>query len=205
MRPGDLTPPTWVHQVAFPFGLADAKFVLDQVEKLDAVPGGRFRGRLDLSRIGMLGFSYGGAMAVEMSIRDPRIKAAVDQDGSLCCTARTTGTSRPAMLMHNANTPESDTASHSPRAFMARSTGPVYDVTIARTHHGHFSDLSLYLYQDVFRDSIWIDPHRAHRIINAYTQEFFDHHLKNRPSDLLSGRATPFAEVTLKRKDPAPQ
>jgi predicted dienelactone hydrolase len=205
----------FLDQVMFPMWVGDAAFVLDQVQKLEEAPAGRFSGRLDLNRIGMLGFSFGGAAAVEMAVRDARIKAAIDQDGQLFGRARSTGTSRPVMLMHHASEPPADTSETDravsrelgamvegwTRGFTDRSTGPVYDITIARTHHGHFSDLSLLLYQDVFRDSRWIEARRAHRIINAYTLAFFDHYLKNRPSALLGGSASPFAEVTVQRKD----
>src|SRR5258708_5711864 len=48
----------------FPTWLADAKFVLDRVEELDGTPGPSFR-RLDLTRIGMFGWSFGGATSVQ--------------------------------------------------------------------------------------------------------------------------------------------
>ena len=44
-----------------------------------------------------------------------------------------------------------------------------------------------------------LDP-RAHEIINAYTLGFFDRYLRGRDSDLLKGRSSPYAEVTLKQK-----
>ena len=190
----------------FPLWIGDAQFVLGQLEAWNR--GGRFRDRLDLSRIGMLGFSFGGAAAVEMAVRDPRIRAVIDQDGQLFGQARSTGTSRPVMFLHNAGSAAPDTSELGgmvkgwTRDFTARSTGPVYDITIARTHHGHFSDLSLLLYQSVFRDTMWINPHRAHQIINAYTLAFFDRFLRDKPSELLSSTTSPFSEVTFRRKDP---
>jgi hypothetical protein len=87
--------------------------------------------------------------------------------------------------------------------FAAKSTGPVYQVTIAKTHHGHFSDLTLTLYRDYFRDSTWIDARRAHSIINAYTLAFFDQYLRHRRSELLQASGTPFPEVTFRRSDEA--
>ena len=99
----------YLDQQMFPRWVADAKFVLDQVEELSRTAGGRFEGRLDLDRIGMFGFSFGGAAAMEMAVGDPRIKAAVDQDGQLFGQARSLGTSRPVMLMHHRE-PAADTA-----------------------------------------------------------------------------------------------
>jgi pimeloyl-ACP methyl ester carboxylesterase len=204
----------FLDQVMFPLWVGDATFALDQIEKLDRESAGRFRGRLDLDRIGMFGFSFGGAAAMEMAVRDPRIKAAIDQDGQLFGRARDSGTSRPVMLMHHQSEPPPDTTSTGrglsamvrgwTETFTARSTGPVNQVTIARAHHGHFSDLSLLMYRDVFTDSVWIDARRAHRIINAYTLAFFDRYLKNRPSELLDGRSSPFPEATMERKSGKP-
>lgn len=51
------------------------------------------------------------------------------------------------------------------------------------------------------RDPTWIDPHCAHRIINAYVLACFGRHLTNRPSTLLTRPLAPFAEVMLTRKD----
>ena len=59
-----------------------ASHVIDALEALDRVdPDGRFRGRLDLDRIGVVGYSLGGAIAMQLCWRDDRLKAAVNIDG----------------------------------------------------------------------------------------------------------------------------
>jgi hypothetical protein len=63
------------------------------VGTLDRTPGHLFYKRLDLSRIGMMGWSFGGATAMQMSRNDPRVKALVDQDGQLFGDVRDKGTS----------------------------------------------------------------------------------------------------------------
>ena len=56
--------------------------VIDAMEALDRVdPAGRFMGRLDLDRIGVVGYSLGGAIAMHLCWRDDRLKAAVNIDG----------------------------------------------------------------------------------------------------------------------------
>jgi predicted dienelactone hydrolase len=188
------------------FGIwkADARFALDQVEALNRDPG-PFQGRLDLTRVGAFGWSFGGALSVQLSKDDPRVVAAIDHDGQLFDDVRELGTSRPVMLVHHgvddaAEYPEKDramvrdlmreTAGWDSTARIA-STGDWYAVTVAGTDHGNFSDIALFLKQPKGRT----DPRRAHEIINAYTLAFFDQYIRDKPSDLLT--ASPFPEATL--------
>ena len=58
---------------------ADVGFALDALERLDASdPAGRFRGRLDLQRVGVLGHSLGGATALRFCHDYARCKAGID-------------------------------------------------------------------------------------------------------------------------------
>lgn len=66
--------------------------MLNRIETLNAA--GSFAGRLDLDRVGMYGWSFGGANSIEMSAVDERVKAAIDHDGLLFCVAPTQGTTR---------------------------------------------------------------------------------------------------------------
>jgi predicted dienelactone hydrolase len=60
----------------------DAKFVLDQVEKLAVNdPEQRFTGRMDMNNVGMYGHSFGGATSVQMLMKDSRVRAAINMDG----------------------------------------------------------------------------------------------------------------------------
>jgi hypothetical protein len=80
----------------------------------------------------------------------------------------------------------------------ARATSDWYDVTIARTNHGHFSDLPLFM--AVFKDTTLLAGHRGHEIITAYTLAFFDRYLKGGESPLLASPSPQFPEVTFRRK-----
>ena len=61
-----------------------ASRVIDALQALDrADPAGRFGGRLDLNRLGVVGYSLGGAIAMQLCWRDKRVKAAVNVDGWL--------------------------------------------------------------------------------------------------------------------------
>ncbi len=186
---------------------ADARFALDRIEALNR-DAGPFQHRLDLDRIGTFGWSIGGALGVQLSLDDPRIKAVVDHDGQLFGDVRQKGTSRPVMLIHHGDDdaleyPDSNRAavhklmglvvSWDTTARMA-STSDWYEVTVAHTTHGDFSDLALFYP----RAKAALEAKRGHEIINAYTLAFFDHYLRGRPTDLLAGPSARFPEAAFR-------
>ena len=206
-----------LNDVHFPIWIADLRFALDRIAALDT-SAGPFRGRLDVDRIGMLGWSFGGAAAIEMLRVDPRVKAAVNHDGRLFGGAPTEPITRPFMLFHHGIDDAATAPAFVPEAnrqvmrevraetqaadstARARATGDWYDVTIARTNHGHFSDLSLFL--AVFGDTALLRGRRAHEIISAYTGAFFDRYLKQRPNGLLDNGRGQFPEVAFRQHSP---
>lgn len=206
----------YLNDVAFPIWIDDSRFVLDRIAELNRVPG-PFQGRLDLSRIGMLGWSFGGAAAIEMLRTDPRVKAAVNHDGRLFGGAMSEPLHKPFMLFHHgiddaAAAPEpvratareilSQIQSYDSTA-RALATDDWYDVTIARTNHGHFSDLPLFM--TLFQDTTLLAGPRAHEIIAAYTVAFFDRYLKGIDNALLNASGSPYPEVAFHRgKRPTP-
>ena len=194
--------------------VADAVFVVDQLDVLNG--SGRFAGRLDLDRIGMYGWSFGGATSIEMSAIDERVKAAIDHDGQLFGSAPRVGTDKPFMLMHNTELPEAPPSDdpavaeanaraleqlmaavdNTGAAMRTASTGDWYDVSISGTNHGSFSDLVLFLPGS----SPGIEPARGHEIINALTVAFFDRYLKGAEAPLLDDPGAVFPEVDAERR-----
>jgi dienelactone hydrolase len=201
----------WLEKDVFPTWIADVTYVLDKIEELERTPGQPYYKRLDLSRIGMMGWSFGGATAVQMSKHDRRVKAVVDQDGQLFGDVSEKGTRRPVMLMHHGGEDKPPKPSDADvkkeltsmtrerdRRFLDRSTGDRYEVTIAKTQHGHFSDFLLFFPPRADE----LDARRGHEIIIAYTLAFFDKYLLGKNSDLLAGPSDRYPEVTF-QKQPA--
>ncbi len=61
---------------------SDIGFALDRLAQLNASdPSGTFTGRLDMTRVGVFGHSFGGAQAAQFCHDDSRCKAAIDIDG----------------------------------------------------------------------------------------------------------------------------
>jgi len=198
----------WLNDEVFPTWTADAIFTLDKIEELNKTPGQIFQSHLDLSRIGMFGWSFGGAESVEMSIDDPRVKAIVDQDGQIFGTGRRKGTSRPLMMMHHGGEDKAPKPEQEPvmkeliaqtkqwdQSLLDHSTGDRYEITIAKTQHGHFSDFMLVIPPNPEE----LDARRGHAIVIAYTLAFFDKYLRGQDSDLLKGAATKYPEVSFNK------
>jgi dienelactone hydrolase len=55
---------------------------------------------IDVSRIGVVGFSFGGAVAAVMLARDPRVSAAVNLDGWVVNTPAAAGVPRPLLAIY---------------------------------------------------------------------------------------------------------
>ncbi len=85
--------------------VADVQFIIDQLEKLNKDPNSKFYQRLN-RQIGIFGQSLGGSTAIQSCRRDPRIKAAIDMDGSLFGPDALKPFNKPLMFIVAGNTLE---------------------------------------------------------------------------------------------------
>jgi predicted dienelactone hydrolase len=191
--------------------------VIDRLEALNrSDPNGLLTGRLDLSRIGYVGASFGGSVVVQALLDEPRIRAGIAQDGKPYFADQTlTDLRRPLMYMQSAapyikssdaqlarwgltaalfKTAEQDHYARQMQLF-GRANAPIYNVYIRRTNHVTFSDLYLII---GVPDSSLMDIRRAHTIINNYTVAFFDQYLNGVPGRLVDGQTpSPYDDVTV--------
>jgi predicted dienelactone hydrolase len=190
----------------------DARFVLDQLEMLNADdPGGMFRERLDLNHVGIFGHSLGGFVAAEACRLDARFKAGIALDVGAPQEAVENGLSQPFMFItRDTATMEQELASLDPEERQALvdeqmdSIQAVFDepgkerylVKIHGLFHYNATDLPLWSpLTPVIGMAGPIDISRAHRIINAYTLAFFDRHLGGQPAPLLDSPSPDYPEV----------
>lgn len=125
---------------------SDLAYVLDRLVQLNASdPSGRFTGRLDLTRVGVFGHSFGGAQAAEFCSLDTRCKAAIDLDGAPHGSVIQTGIHCPFMFLLSDHSREFDPESRQIKSDIRS----VYDhtpanerllVTIRGANHFTFSD-----------------------------------------------------------------
>lgn len=191
----------------------DVPFTLDRLTQLDAAdPDGRFTGRLDLGRAGLLGHSLGATVGAEACRIEARIRACLLEDGYMPTSVVASGLRQPTMwLGRDAETmrlerqrsggwSEADIQRHqsSVRAVFDRLPTVGYLVQVSGLFHVDMTDaprLSLFASQLGIGGPL--GTRRAQRIVNSYALAFFDRHLAGRPSLLLGGPVAWFPEVHL--------
>jgi hypothetical protein len=178
--------------------VADALFVMGQLQSLNADPTSRFYKELDLSQIGFFGHSFGGATAIRVCELDMRCKAAADLDGTLFSDESTENIHQPILFMAEDRCGDNCDTMHQ---VYSNASGPAYFISVQKTKHFNFSDLPLRLtpLARVLFSQIgyigMISPARGLEISNAYLVAFFDQSLKGISSDLLQGTTQKYPEV----------
>jgi predicted dienelactone hydrolase len=88
---------------------SDTAFVVNRLEQLNRLDvSNRFTGRLDMTRVGIFGHSFGGATALQFCKEDPRCKTGIDVDGAPFGSVVQTGLDRPFMILVSDHSHESD-------------------------------------------------------------------------------------------------
>jgi predicted dienelactone hydrolase len=83
--------------------------VLDRLQQWNASdPSGKFQGRLDMTRVGVFGHSFGGATAAQFCHEDYRCKAGIDVDGQPFGSVIQAGLHQPFMFLMSDHNGESD-------------------------------------------------------------------------------------------------
>lgn len=181
-------PADWLARQAMTAGriavrVADVQFALDQLAALNADPSDPLGGRLDLSRVGILGHSLGGLTAAQACLADVRLRACLNLDGlqaggPFAVEANPTLPTQPFMLItKEATLPPAVTA------WMAALPGGGYSVTVPGATHASFTDTPL------LSAVLLPMPTPATAIlaqVRGYTRAFFDHTLLGQPSALLA-------------------
>jgi predicted dienelactone hydrolase len=181
----------------------DVKFLVDQLEELNRVdPSERFKGRLDLQRVGIVGHSLGGAVAAQFCHDDPRCKAGIDVDGALQGSVIREGLDRPFMFVLSDHGDASDPVSRrilgNIRSLYERlpAHGRLW-ITLRGAHHFSFGDQALLKSQQVMKLLSALEARRGLAITADYLRRFFDAHLKAAPHSLPLGAAPLYPEVQI--------
>lgn len=199
---------------------AQARDAVELLNRLQAAPGqagplAQLAGRIDFNRVGIFGFSFGGAVAAQACWTDPRFRAALDMDGWLFGDAAQAGIAQPFMILSDDTPLPGAVDLASPRAnvrftselnladsrraaaIMARFGG--VRVTILGARHGNFSDQPLIWPIRRMVGAGTVAPEKAFRLVSGYASAFFRKHLNGEDAPLLRAGAVPPDGVRLER------
>ncbi|MCC5478415.1 alpha/beta hydrolase family protein [Streptomyces barringtoniae] len=194
---------------------ADTRFVLDQLTALNAghnADVGRrplpptLASAFDLSRVGMLGHSLGGATAAAAIHADRRLRAGVNLDGSLLPPV-TDGTDRPFLLFGSDPGPGPEDSSWD--QFWTSQRGWKRELALIGSTHTSFTDLETLLPQaapalgltpsQVTQAIGTLDPHHAIHTQRDYVRAFFDLHLRHLDNNLLQHPSPRYPQIRFLR------
>lgn len=186
-----------------------ARILPRQVQALrDALAGlassaaGALTGRLDFSRLGALGHSFGGATALAFAQDDERCRAAVGLDPTMTAARARQGIAKPFMLVTSldALARDAELSARAPAlplaylrgaarqqaevtdALFAASSGPAFRLRLAGSGHLDYSDAPLLAPAYA---TPGFDARRGFRVISDYLLAFFGAFLRDKPSPLL--------------------
>ena len=161
---------------------------LDHLQELTA-SSGHFYSKLDLTRVGVFGHSFGGAQAAQFCSQDARCKAGINIDGRPFGSVITNGIPVPFMFLLSDHGPPTDEVS---TRILSQIQG-IYDrqppqsrrrMVIRGAHHFTFSDDGALLKSALFRGvlrvfaGLRISGRRQLEITAYAVRTFFDQHLK---------------------------
>ena len=170
--------------------VADNRFLLNQLEQLNAAGSGPFSHRFDLASIGAFGHSFGGATALQFCVDEPRCKAAIDIDGApFGDVSQRPVIDRPFLFLlsdHAADrSPEDGAIAKTIQSMRGRLHNDRNYIVVAGSRHFNFSDQALTKNTPVARAVGMlgpIDARRALAIAAGSVSAFFDRYLKKNHS-----------------------
>jgi predicted dienelactone hydrolase len=183
----------------------DMIFAMDQAQRLNADPQSLLAGRMDLTRIGVFGHSFGGAAAAEVCHLDVRCQAGADLDGYPYGDVVQIGLRQPFLFVWSTGNDSNDAhyqqAVQDIEAIYSRlETG--YQVTIRGARHFNFTDYAVEFSPALKLLGVLgsIDGERGLQISRAYVLAFFDTALKDAAPSELQRLSTDFPEVTFEAR-----
>ncbi|MEV0633173.1 alpha/beta hydrolase family protein [Nonomuraea wenchangensis] len=169
---------------------ADVSFVLDQLTSKR-----QHSDLIDRKRIAMVGQSIGGAGAVAAMVKDPRIRAGIDMDGTTYARIPKSGLSRPFMFLGAQEHVPGGLDNSWDRDWKLL-TGWKRWLVLTDAEHQSFTDIPL------VADVLGIEPlpgmlpaARGAELTRTYVAAFLDQHLKSQRQPLLDQPSSRYPEA----------
>jgi predicted dienelactone hydrolase len=165
---------TLVNERVFPVWVADQRLIYDMLETW-AVNDPLLAGKLDVTRIGSFGHSFGGATALEVCRIDARCRAAANMDGGLYGLIVTEPADRPLLLMSSAESNQYSETVEEWTRMVENANADAYWLELPGSTHFSFTITQLLSPILVPKD---FDPRAGLHIVDTYLRTFFDLHLR---------------------------
>jgi predicted dienelactone hydrolase len=185
----------------------DVEFVLQRLKELNSNdPSGRFEGRLDLQRVGIVGHSLGGATAAQFCHDDPRCKAGVDIDGIPFGTVVQESLHQPFFFIlsdhRKESGPEAPIVEGKMESIYRKLPAETrWQVMIDGANHFSFSDqmftknpVMIFVLQKIGVMGM-LKKRRGIEIASSCVRVFFDVYLKGAPTGQLTGLPSQYPEI----------
>ena len=178
----------------------DIDFLIDQLIELNKEEG-LFKGQLDTERIGIMGYSKGGALAGQVCATSDRVRAGINFDGFMFGGVVDHDLAKPFMILGQIVSwcPECPSIN---LPFFERAREDAYLLSIADANHATFTDLPLvraYIVPEGILSPL--DGKRSALIIRSYVLAFFDTYVKGHSrSPILDEEPSRFDEVDFMKR-----
>jgi dienelactone hydrolase len=204
--------------------VSEAQNVLDYLQVINEQEKNMFYDKLDLNKIGMIGYSFGGATAVQVCQRDARCKASINMDGLLYGAQPPCAFKKPFMCLLSSESARFLSEKEQLKNFQTKENYeayrqdllPVinelcqiigkdaYKIIINGTMHGAFSDFAIVQYRSILTRFLIegigaLNGYRSHEIVKTYVRNFFDKYLKDVASVLLDEPKLFYPEAMIQR------
>jgi pimeloyl-ACP methyl ester carboxylesterase len=176
--------------------LADLKFIIDELERLNRAYG-LFAGKLDIARVGVMGHSLGGEVALSSLQRDQRLRAAVLLDAPII-SEDVVGTVKPVLVVAAGR----ERWSEQECTLWSNLLGPHLAVNLLRADHLTPTD-AVWLFKDLqgFIPSGTVSAENNVALLRSLVAGFLDGNLRGVTGNALLNGALSGAQDTLVTRD----
>ncbi|MDH4220190.1 MAG: hypothetical protein OEY18_10015 [Candidatus Aminicenantes bacterium] len=179
----------------------DIAFVVDQLKEMNSNTG-FFKGIMDVNRIGVMGYSKGGAAAGQYCLTaDDRCKAGINLGGFMFADIVEKNLKKPFMIMEHIE-PWAPDGLPIGELFVQKAESDAYMVAIRDALHGNFCDMTLAKKYIKLEGIVGpIDGEKFLNIMEYYVRAFFDKYVKGIPGMVIEDLSATYPEVIFKSRN----
>jgi hypothetical protein len=179
----------------------DIDFVVNQLKEMNSNIG-FFKGIMDVNRIGVMGYSKGGAAAGQYCLTaDDRCKAGINLGGFMFADIVEKNLKKPFMIMEHIE-PWAPNGLPIGELFIERAESSAYIIAIKDALHGNFCDMTLakkYIKAEGIVGPI--DGEKFLKIMEYYVRAFFDKYVKGVPGAVIEDLSATYPEIIFKARN----